>query len=190
MKAAPRNYLRRGPMLTGGKMRKFAVLVCLILFAGLSVSASAQSKQKQKKQKNQPDPSDVASLPVSDQIDHEIGEMLGAWQVGDAEAMHKFYADNATWVSGAYGPPIVGWQNYAQQYTRERNGFTGIQLIRRNTNVFHFENTAWACYQWEFQGLAQGKPVNARGQTTLVFVKMGDRWLIVHNHTSEICPGT
>lgn len=171
-------------------MRKFAVLVCVILFAGLSVSASSQSKQKQKKQKNQADTSNMAGLALPDQLDHEIGEMLGAWQVGDVEAMHKYYADNATWVSGAYGPPIAGWQNYVQQYTAERNGFTGIQLIRRNTNVFHFENTAWACYQWEFQGLAQGKPVTARGQTTLVFVKMGDRWLIVHNHTSEICPGS
>ena len=169
-------------------MRKFAALVCLVLFTGVSVWANAQSKQKQKKQKNQPETADVVSLSVSDQIDHDIGEMLGAWQVGDVEAMHKFYADNATWVSGAYSPPIVGWQNYVQQYTSERNGFTGIQLIRKNTNVFHFENTAWACYQWEFEGLSGGKTVAAHGQTTLVFIKMGDRWLIVHNHTSEIYP--
>jgi ketosteroid isomerase-like protein len=169
-------------------MKKFTALVCLVLFAGMSVSANAQSKQKQKKQKNQPETADVVSLSVSDQIDHDIGEMLGAWQVGDVEAMHKFYADNATWVSGAYGPPIVGWQNYVQQYTAERNGFTGIQLIRKNTNVFHFENTAWVCYQWEFEGLSGGKTVAAHGQTTLVFIKMGDRWLIVHNHTSEIYP--
>lgn len=170
-------------------MKKFTALVCLILFAGLSVRADSQSKQKQKKQKQQA-AADVVKLPVSDQIDHDIGEMLGAWQIGDVEAMHKYYADNATWVSGAYNPPIVGWQNYVQQYTAERNGFSGIQLIRRNTNVFHFENTAWACYQWEFQGLSGGRAVMARGQTTLVFIKQGDRWLIVHNHTSEICPGT
>jgi len=170
-------------------MRKLAALACLVLLAGTNVSANAQSKQKQKKQRNQAEASNVVSLSVSDQIEHDIGEMLAAWQLGDLEAMHKYYADNATWVSGAYNPPVVGWQNYAQQYAAERNGFTGIQLIRKNTNVFHFENTAWACYQWEFQGLSEGRPVTAHGQTTLVFVKMGDRWLIVHNHTSEICPG-
>jgi hypothetical protein len=30
-------------------------------------------------------------------------------------------------------------------------------------------------------------PMAARGQTTLVFALTNGKWLIVHNHTSEIC---
>lgn len=167
-------------------MRKF---LALYLFIGLSVSAPAwAAQQKQKKQMNGASGEVFAS--VADEINHDIGEMLGAWQVGDVEAMHSYYADDATWVSGAFAPPIAGWQNYLPTYLQQRKGFTGIQLITRNVNVFHYQDAAWACYQWEFIGLYQGKTFNARGQTTLVFVKQGSRWLIVHNHTSQLCPGT
>ena len=86
--------------------------------------------------------------------------------------------------------PVAGWQNYVQKYLQQRKDTAGVQLIRRNTNIFHYGDTAWACYQWEFAGFVQGKAMNARGQTTLVFVKQSGRWLIVHNHTSQIYPGS
>ncbi|MFZ0639566.1 MAG: nuclear transport factor 2 family protein [Candidatus Acidiferrales bacterium] len=167
-------------------MRKLLVLFCLIcLFA---ISAGWASPQKQ--QKTNPAAATPSFMSVSDEIDHDIGEMLGAWQVGDVEAMHKYYAEDATWVSGSYDVPVAGWQNYVQTYLQQRKDLSGVQLIRKNTNVFHYGDTAWACYQWEFDGLVQGKPITAHGQTTLVFVKQGNRWLIVHNHTSQICPGS
>ncbi len=166
-------------------MRKLFVLCCWIGCFAISIGWARPQKQ----QKTNPAVSTSTFLSVSDEIDHDIGEMLGAWQVGDVEAMHKYYADDATWVSGTYDMPIVGWQNYLQKYLQQRKEFSNGQLIRKNTNVFHYGDTAWACYQWEFDGLVEGKPTTARGQTTLVFVKQGDQWLIVHNHTSQICPG-
>ena len=36
--------------------------------------------------------------------------------------------------------------------------------------------------------MLNGKPFSARGQTTLMLNKVGDNWLIVHNHTAQICP--
>lgn len=159
-------------------------LICL--FMVLVSRASAQKPQQKKANVTQP----TAFASVAEEINHDIGEMLGAWQIGDVEAMHKYYADDATWVSGTYDPPIAGWQNYVPKYLEQRKGFTGIQLVTKNVNIFHYGDTAWACYQWEFMGLNQGKPVNARGQTTLVFVKQNGSWLIVHNHTSQLYPGT
>ena len=46
---------------------------------------------------------------------------------------------------------------------------------------------AWASYQWELMATVDGQPYNAHGQTTLVFGKTADKWLIVHNHTSQVC---
>jgi ketosteroid isomerase-like protein len=165
-------------------MRRFPLSV-ILLAALFAIPAFAQS-HKQKKTKNVTMP--MPPEPVAEQIDHNIGEMLGAWQVGDIEAMHKFYADDAIWVAGTDDPPIAGWQNYVAKYQQSRAGISSAQLIRRNTNIFHYEDTAWACYQWVFVGTVNGQGMTARGQTTLVFVKKGDEWLIVHNHTSEICP--
>ena len=164
---------------------------CLLIFfviLALTPGAFAQKKSKS----NTPDASSAPVRPllpnsVSDELDHDIGEMLGAFQVGDVEAMHKYYADNATFVSGAYAPPVVGWANYLPLYQRQRAAFQGMQVLRRNTFIFNHGDAAWASYQWEFLSELNGKPYTAYGQTTLVFNKVGNNWLIVHNHTSQIC---
>jgi ketosteroid isomerase-like protein len=159
----------------------------------LAVSCAAAGQKAPKKSKNQPaDTSDQSmaalSLPVAQQVDTVIGEMLGAFQLGDMDMMHKYYADNATFVSGSYEPPVVGWDNYLPLYKSGMAGFQGIQVIRRNTYIYNHSDVAWAMYQWEFLSTFNGKPYSAEGQTTLVLNKVGDRWLIVHNHTSQVQP--
>jgi ketosteroid isomerase-like protein len=160
----------------------------IALFALAAGSAWAQKKPKNKAADKSPMP-DVP-MAVSDQINHDIGEMLAAFQLGNTEMMHKYYSDNAVFVSGAFAPPIVGWQNYVGDYQRSLAAFQGMQLIRRDTDVFVHGDMAWATYQWQFLSTFQNKPYSARGQTTLIFQKAGDSWLIVHNHTSQICDQT
>jgi ketosteroid isomerase-like protein len=163
--------------------------VTVLVLAAASGAAAQQKKKNGNNEDNSAQP--LPSLPtsVSEQIDHDIGEMLGAFQVGNVEAMHKYYADNATFVSGSYEPPMVGWNNYVAQYQRQKAAFQGMQLIRRNTFIFVHQDVSWVSYQWQFDAMFSGGPFTARGQTTLVLNKVGDNWLIVHNHTSEICPG-
>src|SRR5271165_423889 len=100
--------------------RRFLVGTALILL----ISSGAWG-QKNKNKKPDTTPIQGIPLPVSDQIDHDIGEMLGAFQVGNVEAMHKYYSDNVTFVSGIYGPPILGWQNYVTGYQQSRAAFQG-----------------------------------------------------------------
>jgi ketosteroid isomerase-like protein len=166
-------------------------LIAAILILAFTGTASADQKNQKKKKDQASDTSASILTPaISTQIDQVIGEMLGAFQLGDIEMMHKYYADNATFVSGAYAPPVVGWQNYAPIYQAGLTGFQGIQLIRRNTYVYNTEDVAWAMYQWELLSTYNGRPYSAEGQTTLIFCKVGDKWLIVHNHTSQVMPPT
>ena len=172
-----------------GNWARLALLLMLAM-AILTTPASGQDQKKQKKGKQ--DTTDnqtpLPPSPTQDQLDLNIGEMLGAWQVGDVEAMHKYYDDGATFTSGAYEPPIIGFQNYVTAYQKARQRFEGMQLIRKNTVVYFRADFAWASYQWELLATVDGQPFSARGQTTLVFGKTGDKWLIVHNHTSEVLP--
>ena len=170
-----------------GISARFTLLFILAFSFALSASSQENKKQKKQKQDTSENPMPMPPVPTADQLDNNIGEMLGAWQVGDVEAMHKFYADDATFTSGAFEPPIVGWQKYVDAYQKARANFEGTQLIRRNTVVFFRTDFAWASYQWELMATVGGQPFNAHGQTTLVFGKTGDKWLIVHNHTSQIC---
>lgn len=168
----------------------WAVLLIVVFSAAAFSSAAGAGQNKKKKKSDDANATTPApALPATSQIERNIGEMLVAFQLGDADGMHKYYSDDATFVrSGAYQPPIVGWANYVQDYKIGSAAFHGMQIIRRNTLIFTHPDVAWATYQWEFSSTVDGKPFAANGQTTLVFNKMGENWVIVHNHTSQICP--
>jgi len=189
-----KEYSRKFSYLRGSVYLMAAILVLAVL-----PSAAGQKNKKQKNadtsdsSSNSNDSSLTAGLPdtprtESDKINEDIGEMLGAFQVGNTDMMHKYYADDCTFVQSTYDPPVLGWQNYAALYEREKAAYQGMQLIRRNTNIFVHGDVAWASYQWEFDGMWNGNPYTTRGQTTLIFTKVNGNWLIVHNHTSEVMP--
>ena len=117
-----------------------------------------------------------------------IGEMLGAWQLGDIEKLHAHYADDVDVVNGMWAAPVVGWPNYLISYQSQRARSQQVRLDRSNTliRITPDGNSAWACYQWEFTAVVDGVPTSAFGHTTLVFEKRNGAWLIVHNHTSLV----
>jgi ketosteroid isomerase-like protein len=166
-----------------GTIRALAgVAVILLVCSG----AWAQKNKKNQSVSDQPMPS--MPMSPSEEIERDIGQMLAAQQLGNMELMHKYYSDSATFVSSDYGPPIVGWKNWAAGYERQRAAFQQMQIIRRNTFIYTHADVAWATYQWDFAAmLATGKGYDARGQTTLVFNKVGNDWLIVQNHTAVDC---
>ncbi len=142
----------------------------------------------QKKKKNDTTPGDSSSLPMSDeqQIDYNISEMLGAWQLGDTERLHKDYAEDVSVVNGIWAPPVFGWPSYLAVYQQQRARMQQVRMDRSNTYIKLSGNVAWACYQWDFSAVVDGQPVVARGQTTLIFEKRNNQWLIVLNHTSAV----
>jgi ketosteroid isomerase-like protein len=160
-------------------------LVAGLLTLLVALPGTFAQKKKGKKDQGQTNPE--VRLPDNQVIDKDISEMLGAWQVGDTNMLHNYYADDVTVVSGAYEPPLVGWPAYLAAYQRQRSRLGSLRLDRRNTFILVRGDVAWASYQWEFNALVDGRPTSARGQTTLVFERRDNRWLIVHNHTSEIC---
>lgn len=175
---------------TAGSVRRIRACVALGL-ALTFVFAATASAQKKKKKDDTPPPttaSDIVSLPDQTKIDNTIGEMLGAWQVNDLEKLHATIADDVSVVSGVWGPPVIGWANYAASYQMQRARVQQVRMERSNTliRIAPTGTIAWACYQWEFNGVVDGTPGASVGQTTLVLEKRGDKWLIVHNHTSLI----
>jgi ketosteroid isomerase-like protein len=158
------------------------------LAIGIAILLSTASPAVAQKKKKNPDaPADThTTIPMPDeqQIDYNTSEMLGAWQVGDADRLHKTYADDAVFVSGLWAPPVFGWSNFLSSYQLQRARMQQVRLDRVNTYIKVRGTVGWACYQWDFSGTVDGQPMTARGQTTLVFEKRNDHWLIVHNHTS------
>jgi len=169
------------------------ILLCRIsllsLFLLLSLAlASTASAQKKKKKDDTASPTPTVTVPDEQKIDTAIGEMLGAWQLGDIEKLHAHYADDVDAVNGMWAPPVIGWPNYLTSYQSQRARSQQVRLDRSNTliRIAPGGTAAWACYQWEFTAVVDGNPTSAFGHTTLVFEKRNDVWLIVHNHTSLV----
>ncbi len=169
--------------------------IFLMLAMALSVATpSAHAQSDKKKKKNQPVVNNDSANPVvpltdEQQIDYMLSEYLGAWQLGDTERMHKNYSDDVSVVTGGWNAPVIGWTNYVALYEQQRSHMQQIRMDRMNTYIKVNGTTAWACYQWEFAATMDGTPTWAHGQTTLVLVKKGSRWLITHDHTSVVQTG-
>jgi ketosteroid isomerase-like protein len=169
-------------------LRYAASVIMLAALALACTSPAAAQKDKKKKPPSQPADSTNPLVPMSDenQIDYMISEVLGAWQVGDVEKLHKDYGDDVTVVNGAYAPPIIGWTNYLAVYQQQRARMQQVRMDRINTVIKVAGTFAWACYQWDFAATVDGQPSAAQGQTTLVLEKRNNHWTIVHNHTSMV----
>jgi ketosteroid isomerase-like protein len=167
----------------------FALAICIAVFFSMASPAAAQKDKKKKNDANASDEAHIKlAMPDEQQIDYAISEMIGAWQLGDIDRLHKAYADDAVFVSGVWAPPVFGWSNYLPLYQQQHARTQQVRLDRLNTFIKVSGTVAWACYQWDFSGTVDGQPMTTRGQTTLVFEKRNDRWLIVHNHTSVALP--
>jgi len=173
-----------------GGWRKGTTGAVLLLAMSLAFAGTASAQKKKKKDDTQPTPpaSVIASIPDERKIDNVIGEMLGAWQLGDIEKLHKNLADDVSVVAGTWTPPAIGWTNYLAAYQTQRARMLQVRLERSNTliRIAPSATVAWACYQWDFSAVVDGSPSAAEGQTTLILEKRGEVWIIVHNHTSLV----
>jgi uncharacterized protein (TIGR02246 family) len=167
-------------------------VITLLLSVAMLIAFTAPTNAQQKDKKNKKTPPVVDNnssnpiIPLTDeqQIDYMISEVLGAWQIGDSERMHKNYSDDVSVVNGGWAPPIMGWTNYETLYKQQRAQMKQVRMDRSNTYIKVLGSTAWACYQWEFAAVINDAPSAARGQTTYVMIKKDNRWLIAHDHTS------
>jgi uncharacterized protein (TIGR02246 family) len=177
---------------SGGLRRAMKLLLAFAMMGALTLTAASPAAAQKDKKKKQPaiTPADSTNplVPMSDenQIDYMVSEMLGAWQLGDIEKLHKDYADDVTVVNGAYAPPIIGWTNYLAVYQQLRARMQQVRMDRSNSVIRVAGNVGWICYQWDFAATADGQPTAAQGQTTLVMEKRNNHWVIVHNHTSMV----
>jgi ketosteroid isomerase-like protein len=165
--------------------RSCMVRVAIVFALGLLLAAAPAAAQKKKKTPPA-DSSLTLPLPDEQQVDYTISEMLGAWQLGDVEKMHKDYGDDVIVVNGIYAPPVIGWSNYLATYQQQRARMQRVRLDRANTYIKVDGDVAWACYQWDFSALADEQTATAQGQTTLVLNKRDGHWVIVLNHTSLV----
>jgi ketosteroid isomerase-like protein len=170
--------------------RGFRIWIILPLaLLAVAIPAGAQKKDKNKTTPaTDPEQNFKSAMrtPDAQAIDQAIGEALGYWQIGDTDSMHKYYAEDVVLVSGAWEPPVIGWDNFLKAYQAQRAQVSGARMERSNTLIKVNGNSAWATYQFVYVAQMEGRVVQFRGHTTLVLVKQADRWVITLNHSSVV----
>jgi ketosteroid isomerase-like protein len=172
----------------GETLRSAMTMLIAMTLLLTSVSPAAAQQKDKKKKKDAAADSGGPIIPLTDeqQIDYMISEMLGAWQLGDIERLHRAYADDVVVVNGSYAPPVIGWNNYLASYQLQKARMQQVRMDRINTFIKVAGSFGWACYEWDFGATVDGQPSAAQGQTTLVLEKRNNHWVIVHNHTSLV----
>ncbi len=174
-----------------GAIKPFAILALLMIVA--ATPAAAQKKNKKGQIDESPAQADAAAAglqrPDSAVIEQTVGEFLGYWQIGDIDMLHRYFADNVAVVSGAWEPPIIGWDKYVVAYQAQRARVSGGRMDRSNTISNVIGNTAWVTYQWTYTAIVDGMQSISHGHTSLVLAKQANRWVIVLNHTSAVDEG-
>jgi uncharacterized protein (TIGR02246 family) len=166
--------------------RSMAILALAAMLGGAGFAEGQNQKNKNKKKDADATVQTSSLMPDNQAVDMLVTQMLGAWQAGDVEGMHKFYADDITMISGAWEPPLFGWANYARAYEAQFARTVGARLERTNSYTKVTGDTALVTYQWQFWGNVDGQRAQAFGHTTLALQKRAGNWLIVLNHTSVL----
>ena len=129
--------------------------------------------------------------PTASQQDRAIQEIkalltrqVGRWNAGDIDGFMAYYwkSDDLTFSSG--GTMRRGWETtrsrYKQRYpTPERMGRTTFSELEVRALG---ESAAMVLGRWNLHR----EPDPIGGNFTLVLEKIGGKWLIIHDHTSQL----
>jgi ketosteroid isomerase-like protein len=131
---------------------------------------------------------EVTSIGDGDSVRAAIESILraqeSAWNEGNIDAFMEHYwkSDNLTFSSG--GETTRGWEATLDRY-RERYP-TPEQMGRLTLDELEItpldDSAALVLGQWSLE--RESEPVS--GNFSLVLRRFGDRWLIIHDHTSRL----
>jgi L-asparaginase / beta-aspartyl-peptidase len=120
---------------------------------------------------------------VREAVETVLRAQEAAWNAGDIDAFVDYYwkSDDVTFSSG--GKTTRGWtatrDGYRERYpTREKMGtvkFSNLEITPLG------DRAAMVLGEWK---LERDEPIG--GNFTLVFRKVDDRWVIIHDHTSRL----
>lgn len=154
-------------------------LLALLTFAAclLSIFANAQTPPP-------PNMSDAGARAAESAIRNMLMEQVQAWNRGDLNGFMNGYWNSPRLTFYSNGTETEGWQStldrYKQRYQGKSKAMGKLDFRQLNITVL-CANAAFVRGQWSL-AMSDGK--NPHGVFTLVLRNIGDRWQIVHDHTS------
>ena len=116
-------------------------------------------------------------------ISESLQQMLDAWNRDDLDAHIAPYADSATWMTS--NGLLRGRDAIRASLVKSfQRGTDLIGHLRFSDNEFHplDTNTVMTTGAFHLSNLPSGREIN--GRSTLIWVRHGTKWSIIHDHSS------
>jgi ketosteroid isomerase-like protein len=109
-----------------------------------------------------------------------------SWTITKAE---KFYQRTDRLFGFDFNPPATGfqgWQVYKRELTTIMSNYsTFTAALGDRFVVYRNGNVVWPISTFNITGtLKDGSPISGSGRNTLIWERVGNQWLIAHEHVS------
>lgn len=145
------------------------VVVALVLLTPLSRAEAQQ-------------PADTATAGL---VARAVESLFSAVERGDLAALDTLYAGEALTVIEGAGINR-GWADYRDRHlVPELKEFAGFQYRVSEIEPRVAGNTAWAIFRYTIKATRGERVIDQVGRGTAVLQRRGNRWVVVHTHTSS-----
>ncbi len=108
------------------------------------------------------------------------------WNIANAE---KFYQRNERMFGFDFNPPaegFQGWEAYKRELTKIMNQYSKFTVaLGDRFLVYRHGNVAWTVSTFNIAGsLKNDSAISGSGRNTLIWERVGNQWLIAHEHIS------
>jgi uncharacterized protein (TIGR02246 family) len=126
----------------------------------------------------------TAFASAGDDANEVVNRWATAFNANDAEGILRFYAPDAI-VLGTASPIIADQPELIRDYFKSLPGSGNKVAIGDHRIVVLSNEAVLVTGFYEFTPMREGKPVPVPARFTMVVVKRGPDWLILHHHSSR-----
>ena len=155
---------------------KLRIAVASLLLAAF---AAAQTEKK-------PEAAAKTVQPAFDFKAH-MQKIMDAWSTLDPSNAAPFYSQEKGSVFYDIAPlKYAGWTAYSEGVTKMLADFSTLKItVGKDARVHPRGNLAWGTATWHGDAVMKnGAKESFDGRWTVIFQKVGDDWLIIHEHVS------
>ncbi|MBW4515828.1 MAG: nuclear transport factor 2 family protein [Timaviella obliquedivisa GSE-PSE-MK23-08B] len=166
-------------------------LVLVILFTGAIAFSNLDPLSRAEAQPQ-------LNLTVSAQETEEFRQLLvdyyAAWSTPTDKPwtiarVEKFYQQNGRVFGFDISPPakgFQGWEDYKRELTTIMSNYSKLTVtLGDRFLVYRNGNVVWVVSTFDSLGtLKNGSSISGSGRNTLIWERVGDQWLIAHEHVS------
>jgi ketosteroid isomerase-like protein len=110
--------------------------------------------------------------------------MAEAFERADLVALDSIYHDSVLVFEA--GGVDRGWAAYRDGHLLpELEALADLRFVFDHIAVRLAGSTAWVTCRYRIDAIHDGEAIAARGVATLIFQELGNRWRLVHIHTSS-----